>query len=258
MPIDTLCPSCRAKLRISDEYAGQQARCPVCQTIYAVPEASSPSPPINVEEMAAVAPPADEVPALVAPPAQDDLPDPVATEQVSELPAASDSPSTPLPEPTDPHQWFLRTPEGPIYGPVAPDVFERWVQEGRVTPDCAISAGDHRWRAAAELFPSLTNPIPVPVMPIKAESWRAGERPHRGPLILILGILSIITTCPIPGIMAWVMGSADLADMQAGRMDASGQGATQAGRFLGMAFSMVYIVGAVIAMFVLLLVAARG
>jgi hypothetical protein len=45
--------------------------------------------------------------------------------------------------------------------------------------------------------------------------------------------------------------------MQVGRMDASGQGTTQAGRILGMVFSVLYIVGVVCAMLFLVLVAAR-
>lgn len=248
MPIDTLCPGCQAKLRMSDEFAGQQARCPVCQTVYTVPELAA----AQVSESATAAIAESKVATL--PPASD-TPAPPFTETTPATPAVE--PIAP-PPPVDPNQWFLRTPEGPIYGPVLPEVFQRWVREGRVTPDCAVAAGDHCWRPAPQLFPELNIPKPAPAAPIKEESWRAGQLPHRGSLILILGILSIMTTCPIPGIMAWVMGSADLADMQAGRMDASGQGATQAGRFLGMAFSLVYIVGAVIAMFVLLFVAARS
>ena len=58
-------------------------------------------------------------------------------------------------------------------------------------------------------------------------------RPHRGVLILVLGILGIVC-CFICGIIAWVMGSNDLKEMAAGRMDPSGQGLTQAGKICGM------------------------
>lgn len=57
---------------------------------------------------------------------------------------------------------------------------------------------------------------------------------HRGATILVLGVLSWLL-CPIvPGIMAWVMGNEDLREMDAGRMDPSGRGLTDAGRILGM------------------------
>lgn len=81
-------------------------------------------------------------------------------------------------------------------------------------------------------------------------------RPHRGTMILVLGILGIVL-CLICGIIAWVMGSADLREMQAGRMDPNGEGLTKAGKICGMigcilqglaiAFYLVIIVIAIIA-----------
>jgi hypothetical protein len=67
-------------------------------------------------------------------------------------------------------------------------------------------------------------------------------RPHRGGMILAFGILSWVL-CFIFGIVAWVMGNADLAEMRAGRMDPSGEGLTQAGRILGMVHILLFIVG---------------
>lgn len=58
-------------------------------------------------------------------------------------------------------------------------------------------------------------------------------KPHRGVLILVLGILGL-TFCGIfTAIPAWIMGNADLKDMDAGIMDPSGRGTTNAGRILG-------------------------
>ncbi|MDH4241328.1 MAG: DUF4190 domain-containing protein, partial [Phycisphaerae bacterium] len=56
--------------------------------------------------------------------------------------------------------------------------------------------------------------------------------PHRGTLILILGILSLVC-CFICGIVAWVMGNGDLKEMAAGRMDPAGEGMTKAGKICG-------------------------
>ena len=47
-------------------------------------------------------------------------------------------------------------------------------------------------------------------------------------------------------IAAWVMGREDLAAMRAGRMDPSGQAATQAGMILGIVNVIVFGVGAVL------------
>jgi hypothetical protein len=158
--------------------------------------------------------------------------------------------------PPDGTRWYLRTPEGPLYGPVDETTFGRWVNEGRVTSDCFVCPGDNAWHAACAVFPTLATPRASQAS-LQRETVEAYIVPHRGALILILGIMGIITTCPIPSLMAWVMGTHDLEEMQVGRMDASGQGTTQAGRILGMVFSVLYIVGVVCAMLFLVLVAAR-
>ena len=56
--------------------------------------------------------------------------------------------------------------------------------------------------------------------------------PHRGVVILVLGILSLLL-CFVFGIAAWMMGNADLKQMDAGLMDPEGRGLTQAGKLCG-------------------------
>lgn len=70
-------------------------------------------------------------------------------------------------------------------------------------------------------------------------------RPHRGTLILVLGILGLVC-CFICGIIAWVMGNNDLRDIDAGRMDPSGRGLTQAGKICGIISVALQIVGLLI------------
>ena len=72
-----------------------------------------------------------------------------------------------------------------------------------------------------------------------------GMQPHRGTLILVLGILGIMI-CLVCGIIAWIMGNADLKEMDAGRMDPSGRGMTQAGKILGMVSCILAAVGLVL------------
>ena len=57
-------------------------------------------------------------------------------------------------------------------------------------------------------------------------------KPHRGTLILVLGILSLIVCGPL-GIAAWIMGNNDLREIDAGQMDSTGRSLTQAGRVCG-------------------------
>ncbi len=67
-------------------------------------------------------------------------------------------------------------------------------------------------------------------------------RPHRGGVVLALGILGIVV-CFICGIVAWVMGNNDLREMAAGTMDPAGRGLTQAGKICGMIGVILAIVG---------------
>jgi hypothetical protein len=74
-------------------------------------------------------------------------------------------------------------------------------------------------------------------------------KPHRGTLILVLGILGLIVCAPL-GIVAWVMGSGDLKEMNAGTLDPSGRGPTQAGMICGIIATILMILG--IAIWILL------
>lgn len=80
-------------------------------------------------------------------------------------------------------------------------------------------------------------------------------KPHRGGVILALGILGIVV-CFICGIIAWVMGNNDLTEMNAGVMDPSGRGLTQAGKICGMIGVILAIVGLCIWLFVMILTGA--
>ena len=59
-------------------------------------------------------------------------------------------------------------------------------------------------------------------------------KPHRGTLILVLGILGLICCGIFTAIPAWIMGANDLKAMAQGEMDPSGEGLTKAGKIMGM------------------------
>ena len=79
---------------------------------------------------------------------------------------------------------------------------------------------------------------------------------HRGSMILTLGIFALVCNMMlVPGILAWIMGRADLKEIDAGRMDPEGRGMTQAGMVLGiigtllpLVFLAIYIVIAIVFM----------
>ncbi len=59
-----------------------------------------------------------------------------------------------------------------------------------------------------------------------------GYAPHRGVLVLVLGILSIVF-CQILGPFAWLMGKGDLAKINAGQIDPTGRDLTKVGMICG-------------------------
>ena len=80
-----------------------------------------------------------------------------------------------------------------------------------------------------------------------AAPFHGGLQPHRGVLILVLGILSIIVCAPV-GPFAWMMGRGDSKKIKAGLMDPEGAGLTTAGMICGiigtifLALGVVYLV----------------
>jgi hypothetical protein len=80
--------------------------------------------------------------------------------------------------------------------------------------------------------------------------------PHRGTLILVLGILGLVLLCGPCGLVAWILGNGDLKKIDAGQMDPSGRGTTNAGRICGMISTILWILGVLfyVAIFVLAIV----
>ena len=70
-------------------------------------------------------------------------------------------------------------------------------------------------------------------------------KPHRGTLILVLGILGLVVCAPL-AIVAWVMGSGDLKQMDAGTMDPGGRGITNAGKICGIVGTILLIIGVIV------------
>jgi hypothetical protein len=71
------------------------------------------------------------------------------------------------------------------------------------------------------------------------------KQPHRGGMILTFALLGLLVCFPF-GIAAWAMGSADLAQMDAGLMDTSGRSMTSSGRTIGMLATVLWGAGGLI------------
>lgn len=74
--------------------------------------------------------------------------------------------------------------------------------------------------------------------------------------MLVLGICGLVV-CGICGIIAWVMGSQDIAEMKAGAMDPSGYSITNAGRTCGVIATLLNAVGLALIVLVFAFAAMR-
>jgi len=71
-------------------------------------------------------------------------------------------------------------------------------------------------------------------------------RPHRGGLILALGILSLVGCGIFTGLPAWLMGNGDMRAMDSGAMDPEGRSLTQAGKICGMITTILSLLAIVV------------
>jgi hypothetical protein len=115
----------------------------------------------------------------------------------------------------------------------------------------------------AELEPADTDAVPWE----EEGNVRRDSDPHRGGLILTLGIISICIfplsfMCSIFGIIfhvigaglgiaAWRMGAGDLKKMREGSIDPAGQGSTQAGMVCGIVGTCLCALGALVLILVI-------
>jgi hypothetical protein len=218
MSVQVICAGCGGKLEVDEQYAGQTASCPICKAHFRVPGGAG---------------------------------------------AAEEAEAEP-----EPAVWSMKTPEGRIYGPVTRSELNRWVSEGRVAADCELREVESgSWKVADKVYavlrpgaePSASRGNPFAPAPFYQAAPNAATSalsaveggsskyiaPHRGGLILALGIMAFVVACPILSFLAWTMGAGDLRDMREGRMDPAGMNMTQAGMVLGMLVSVITIISLV-------------
>jgi predicted Zn finger-like uncharacterized protein len=213
------CPSCGGKLRVPDDLRDQLVRCPACDHTFDSSQVLPPSPP----------------PAPQSPPPPPDLPLRRALDEPENKPSGlaggfelnlslDDAPpvaslASPPPEPQPP------TGKRP---PRLADAHD----DLKTCPAC----GKHLHRSASRC-PHCGERLRPP-----DGGWDAPRRdsePHRGAMILVVGILSLVfvSMCGpvgvILGLVAWIMGRTDLRKIRAGLMDPEGEGPTQAGHICG-------------------------
>jgi hypothetical protein len=241
MAIETICQGCSKKLRVADEHAGKQARCPECGMIYTVPNATISSYSLMDEPYEAASAPL---------PSQ-------ATQTFANPPAKEAA-----------EMWLMKIDDGREFGPVDRTTLDQWYAERRIGSTTRLKRqNDYQWQPASNVYPSLaaanvsgssttahSNPFAEQAYtpttaPLPGRAPMAYAEPHRGALVLILALVSWFVGCFPIGIVAWAMAAGDLRKMRQGQMDPSGDGLTRA----GMVIAIIHVSLTLIVLFLVLL-----
>jgi hypothetical protein len=221
MPVLVGCPQCGIKLDVPESFLGRQVRCASCQQVF--------------EAKADPAPPASP---LAAPP-DNGPPSPRTDLQRWDEPAGRDEP------------WRDRWDEPRDRDRDRDRDRGRDRDRDRDRDRYADDDDDYDFR--------------------RSRRRRRDLQPHRAGLILTLGILSLVLpfTCGalgavvgiVMGPIAWIMGTTDLRQIQAGNMDPDGQGNTRAGQvcgIIGTCISVLFMLGCALYLVLVVGMAASG
>ncbi|HXG12972.1 MAG TPA: MJ0042-type zinc finger domain-containing protein [Gemmataceae bacterium] len=222
MPIVIDCPSCSRRLRVPDDLLGARVKCPTCGSQFTAASGEA-APPVSGPT----------------------LTEPSAPRDASPSPDPGEAPSTPAPlgdvsikpslEDAPPSQPTEQEPQETAAKPAD--------SERRHCPYCGEEITQKATRCPycnEDLHPEEDD---RPWEHYGRYGIRRDWEPHRGTLVLVLGILSLVAAglfflfcwalgLPL-GIAAWVIGHRDLKKMQANLMDPEGRGLTQGGWICG-------------------------
>jgi predicted Zn finger-like uncharacterized protein len=194
------CPSCSRKLRVPDDLLGTSVRCPDCGNTFQANGGRVPS-----GAPAAAAGGDSPAPEPAAPPG-----DAAASPSLGTPRSVTGSTPQRAPAPAGTEEETQRCPA----------CHKRIPATAARCPGCGVDLGEEDSR-----------PWERP----RRHLGRMDTEPHRGVVVLVLGILGLVMGgIGLPmAIIAWVLGHNDLKKIRAGNMDPEGEGLTQAGRVCG-------------------------
>jgi hypothetical protein len=234
----TTCPKCAEKLRLPDEYLGKKVRCARCSTVFEAADCSAEAPPagrpaagMDIHLDLSLDDPDEQ--ARPKAPGGASRSRPVGAVEVDMTPrspagspaAAPESPPDAAPsEPSEKKQ--PRDRDDRTRCPVCRRFNE---QAARRCYHCG-----ERFRSGRRTsYPDSDEDDYDDDHGFRRR--RRDTEPHRGGVVLAMGIVSLVGLVVIPvlpvifGIIGWVMGQIDLRKMRNNQMDRDGEGTTRAG-----------------------------
>ena len=216
MPFAIQCPSCKRKLKVSDKVAGKRVKCPGCGEgfLAAVPEPDFVEP--EVVETEAVAVPVED---------DDEEDKPRRRPRNEDDERVSAKPPRRRPRDDDEERVSSKSPARRRSSRDDDDDEDDDRESRRRRSRDDDDEDDDRPRRRRRRDGDSDDDIRI----------RRRQKPHRGGLILALGIIAMVVwCCPLTG---WIMGgitlsmaNTDLIAMNSGHMDDSGYGLTMTGK----------------------------
>lgn len=234
MPIISNCENCGSTLQVDDAYAGLQARCGMCNAIYTVPRKPLEEATADRDRSPFGAGLSGE---LSAGSNQDTLPEIQPIESPGYAPGNSAEPELEAQKET----FWVKVPDGNVYGPADASTILSWADQGRVNGACEVNPNGSQlwlnftvWRlqqserrssspeggssgvGSPNLFGDQfgVQPIPANQKPITASG--------QGLLILSLGLISwflcpTILGAPLCSVITLILATNELRKISEGR-----------------------------------------
>ncbi|XZE44277.1 hypothetical protein SH467x_003877 [Pirellulaceae bacterium SH467] len=240
MAIISTCESCGSTLQVDDAYAGLQARCGMCNALYTVPhkplaQSSSPSTFSSAHPLSSVSSEHDAKPATGSDAETIEL-QPIDSPGFA--PVLSADSTLERSEPT----FWVKVPDGNVYGPVDAATLLGWAEQGRVNSTCEVNPNGSQlwlnfsvWRmqhsALEKRNPPLAGSSHVGSPNLFGESFAAQPLPAnqkpttssgQGLLVLSLGLISwflcpTVLGAPICSIVTLILATNELKRIAEGR-----------------------------------------
>ncbi|AMV35553.1 hypothetical protein VN12_25905 [Pirellula sp. SH-Sr6A] len=238
MAIISTCESCGSTLQVDDAYAGLQARCGMCNALYTVPHHPLAEPGSPSTFASSTPLPYSMRKESKASVSDDDMIELQPIESPGFAPVLSADSTIEQMEPT----FWVKVPDGNVYGPVDARTLLSWAEQGRVNSTCEVNPNGSQlwlnfsvWRMQHSALSKLNNPLAGSSQAgspnlfgdsFAAQPLPANQKPTtssgQGLLVLSLGLISwflcpTILGAPICSIITLILATNELKRIAEGR-----------------------------------------
>jgi hypothetical protein len=174
MSIDSKCVGCNKILRVGDEHAGKQAKCPECGAVTQIAELGNLG--VSADGNKESLHPTDRLDSQSTPGEQNqdtqDFQLPFTPSQMSDGQEIGET----VPGNPESTNLFIRLADGAVYGPANSDSLQRWFAEGRIQAESVVMDGNRTLGTYAEFLGQVNASKRVNPLQELFDSSQSGNR----------------------------------------------------------------------------------